>query len=484
MRYSGVHKESESASWLGGDARAIGNALRVFVSGMITVCLAGCNSSLTNTGNSGQAQNPVQTYLTGAVGNLQTYAIDHTQNTFVVTSYNFIGGSSNGGTVQDSGNISQLASGIYDLDITYYDPGQMLILSAPPLTGSWLIEMPGEAGFTELEATNPFGTVTSFAPLAPTDSCPSISPSQTFQFVTIPKSLSTKSVLVPNAWNPQMETAYGSVTVATSGSNVQFGSISQFTLPSTNGGTPGAPTTQYASSVTAACSPTFFGQTVSYPTSGTVVNPGSNGSQADPPVATIAISPSGFLVEDAGSPSGPSGSFPPYENLLGAAYGAIGLPEPASALTTSNVVAAQYQGILYGAASGSSASISSPGFRLIGSFGFSNLQASCPTLPAPTTSTIIYGGEFANNDPSANTFGNCDLAIDLGTQDSSNNGLYSAATVWVSAAFPYNSTGATYSFPAVAIAGQINGKYAIFLIGVDTTGSPAQPWGIYLLQSN
>jgi hypothetical protein len=38
----------------------------------------------------------------------------------------------------------------------------------------------------------------------------------------------------------------------------------------------------------------------------------------------------------------------------------------------------------------------------------------------------------------------------------------------------------TYSFSAVAIAGQLNGKYALFLLGFDNT----QPWAIYLLQSN
>jgi hypothetical protein len=56
--------------------------------------------------------------------------------------------------------------------------------------------------------------------------------------------------------------------------------------------------------------------------------------------------------------------------------------------------------------------------------------------------------------------------------------------VYVGSGFGTNTTGKTYSFPAVAIAGQLNGKYAIFLIGVDSTGSPHQAWGIYLLQSN
>jgi hypothetical protein len=88
-------------------------------------------------------------------------------------------------------------------------------------------------------------------------------------------------------------------------------------------------------------------------------------------------------------------------------------------------------------------------------------------------------------------YGNCDFAIDLGAQDSSTNGLFPSATVYVGAGFcPSNGSAACppvaqpYHFSAVAIAGQLNGKYAIFLIGEDTTGSPNQAWGIYLLQSN
>jgi hypothetical protein len=103
---------------------------------------------------------------------------------------------------------------------------------------------------------------------------------------------------------------------------------------------------------------------------------------------------------------------------------------------------------------------------------------------------MLYGGDFTGNNPAASTvqsgggFGNCDFAIDLGAQDASTNGLYPAATVYVGSGFAANTTGKSYSFPAVAIAGQLNGKFAIFLIGEDTVGSPNQAWGIYLLQSN
>lgn len=257
-----------------------------------------------------------------------------------------------------------------------------------------------------------------------------------------------------------------------------FSSLNQYTFPISSAA-PGPPSNPGPATTTALCAPTFYGQTIGVPSSATITNPGI--SQSVPPAATIGIGPSGFLVEDPGS-SQVAGQ--PYENILGAGYGAIGLPMPSGPQTTSTVVGAQYQGFLYGSGGPVSTASYGPGFSLIGSFGFSNLQASCPTLPAPSSGTVLYGGEFANDDPSANASGNCDLAIDLGTQDTKNNGLYPAATVYVTAGFPQNGIGKPYSFPAVAIVGSLKGKYAIFLIGVDTSGSPSQAWGIYLLQSN
>jgi hypothetical protein len=102
----------------------------------------------------------------------------------------------------------------------------------------------------------------------------------------------------------------------------------------------------------------------------------------------------------------------------------------------------------------------------------------------------LFGGDFPNNDPRRYPsggqpgYGNCDVVIDLGVQDSSTNGLYPSATVYLSAGFAGNAQAAAQSFPAVAIAGQLDGKYAVFVIGVDAAGSPQQAWGIYLFQSN
>jgi hypothetical protein len=76
-------------------------------------------------------------------------------------------------------------------------------------------------------------------------------------------------------------------------------------------------------------------------------------------------------------------------------------------------------------------------------------------------------------------------------QDTKTNGLYPSATVWIGESFPGNTTGQNYSFAAVAIAGQLQGKNAIFVIGLDNVGLKTvsqgrqnQDWGIYLLQSN
>jgi len=440
--------------------------------GMFT---AGCGNN-TSTVSNVPTSDPSQLYFAPTTGDVysSTYAIDHAANTFVRKVYGKYGSQTSpasGGTVTDSGTISKLSNGVISLETTYSETSTGTETTyAPPLTGNWEVELPGQAALVGMKA------YTNFTPLVPTQSCPSLASATTFQFVTIPKQLSIGGTTIQSSsWNPQLETAFGSVAIATSGTTVQFSSVSQHTFP-LNGAASGPPSNPGPVSATALCSQTYYGQTISVPGSVTVANPGQQ--QTVPPSATIGIGPSGFLVEDAGAPSGQAPStMPPYENILGAGYGAIGLPKPSSPLNTSGAVAAQYQGFVFG--SGGTATTS-----LLASFGYPSLQTACPTLPAPSTSTILYGGEFANNDPSANPFGNCDMAIDLGTQDANNNGLYPVAVVYVAASFPNNGIGITYSVPAVAIAGQIQGKYAVFLIGVDMTGSPAQAWGIYLLQSN
>jgi hypothetical protein len=352
------------------------------------------------------------------------------------------------------------------------------VATAPPATAKsgFVVELAGQAGgFIQL-AGEPV------APLVAAVQCPNIATAQTYQFVTIPGGL-VSSAAGPQqfAWNPTTDTAFGSVDISSTGSMVSFTNFNQSTFPSPSTGKAGTPPLQpqpSSTTVMGACAPTFFGNTISLPNPLIITDPGLPGQgQNAPPTATLAIGPTGLLVEDNGV-----NSLGIYQTALGAGTGAVGLPKPTSALDTGAVIGKQYLGFVYGSGVYSNAASPAKGWSShLVSFGFPTTPSDCAST-APSTSTMIYGGDFRNDDPTTGTngLGNCDLAIDLGPQDSANNGSYPMAKVWMGANYAANTTGKTYSFPAVAIAGQLSdGKSAIFLIGFDST----QPWGIYLLQS-
>ncbi len=104
------------------------------------------------------------------------------------------------------------------------------------------------------------------------------------------------------------------------------------------------------------------------------------------------------------------------------------------------MVGAQYLGFIYAAGIYSGPGNPTGWSSRLASFGFSTVPTGCGSV-APKTSTLIYGGDF---DPSTSkdSFGNCDFAIDLGSQDSANNGLYPHATVWVGAGYAGNNSAA------------------------------------------
>lgn len=409
---------------------------------------------------------------TSATASVATYSIDDAKTTFAETTFSFLGTQS-GSEVQYSGNFEApaLQRGFLDLDLTYAC-GQSTIYGCPGVSSNlpkgWLLELADQAGgLAEIQGQP-------FVPLVPAVSCPAMTKPETFLFVTLPDPLNT-GPLTLKSWNPQLETAYGSVDLSASGSTVTLGNITQSTLlPNGKTGVPSIPS---APSVTGVCSSNIYGNTVSIPGQVTITNPGSG--QVITPQALMGIGPSGLLVEDNGTANIGAAQNPPfYENALGAGTGTIGLPKPSSPVDTGSLVGAQYLGFFYGSGQSNSDWSATPA-----SFGFSSPPAGCAAI-APQTSTMLYGGDFPSGDPAASTtgYGNCDFAIDLGAQDTQTNGLYRSVTVYVGSGFGANTK--TYSFPAAAIAGQLNGKYAIFLIGVDSVGSPKQAWGIYLLQSN
>jgi hypothetical protein len=470
-------------------------ALARFTPVLVSMALAAVLSACSNSANSptATAAGP-QLYMSpamvggagaGVTDGQATYSIDDKAllPTFVQQTY-ALNNAQTGAQVNYSGDLVTLSRGWLELGISYCNSTRLVSCTAgstynPPLTGSgWAVELAGQAGGLLQMTGQPF------TPLVPAVTCPSMSTAETFLFVTLPNGRVTSGTYT-RGWNPQLETAYGSVDVTASGSTVTFGNINQYILPSEGGGkTPGAPT-----SMTGACSTTVFGNTVAVPANPTItIDP--TGTETITPQAMIGIGPSGLLIED--NNSGRSKA-PFYENVLGAGTGAIGLPRPTSTLDTSSLLSAQYQGFILGSGSYDSSRSSSFNWASLPvSFGFPSLPANCSSI-APQTSTMLYGGDFRNNDPSSSAagYGNCDFAIDLGAPDKSTNGLFPAATVYVGTGFSTNTAGTIgcglttgYCFHAVAIAGQLGGKYAIFLIGEDTTGSPNQAWGVYLLQSN
>lgn len=463
------------------------------VGGLLFVLwVAGCGvSKSSSTSNPTTPPAGPQTYFAPSVAgttgvSISTYSFDDKAAKFWQTTYS-PQTNQPGSQVLNAGKFNVSQRGLRSLSIStayIYGASNTYVPTRfhQKTSASFAVELAGQAGgFAQLQASGQtdngqqLSVNQPVAPLVAATNCPSSS-SQTYQFITIP------GALIPDAtgparyaWDPTTETAYGSVDISSKGSTVNFQNIQQFKLDGT--GTLQPP----PSSLSGICGPTFFGNTTVVPGQAVITNPGvpGTGNNVVSAQATIGIGPSGLLVEDNGSGSGGTlaGSSPPlpYENVLGAGTGAVGLPKPSTALDTGALVGAQYLGFIY--AAGMYGGTGSNGWSShLASFGSSIVQSDCPSFPTKPTAPI-YGGDFTNDDPSAPQ--KCDFAIDLGSPDA--NGFYSNATVLVGADYPGNSTGATDQFQqAVAIAGKLGDKHAIFLIGVDST----QPWAIYLLQSN
>ena len=459
----------------------------------LLLCISGCGSGnkSSDIAPTAPAQGP-QTYFApymagttnGGVilGGPKIYAIDDSADAFSQSTFQLNPPQQQGPQVINVGVTTPAKRGLLSLGITtnyVSDSSSRTFIPTsynPPKSGSFALELAGQAGGLVQLVGQPA------ALLVAAVQCPSSKTAQTYQFVTIPAALVNPSVVpIPaSTWDPTTDTAYGSVDISSDGVNINFNNIHQYTLSSQ------APTQQPSSPVTGICAPTVFGSTITLGQL-TVKNPIPGGGLSTPPQASVGIGPTGLLVEHNGAGDASSVIFPGtspglfYDNTLGAGTGAVGLPKPSGPLDTGALLGTQYLGFIYGAGIFGNASSPTGWSSHLASFGFSSVPSSCAAVAA-NTGTMIYGGDFPKDDPTASSdgFGNCDLAIDLGMQDTSNNGRFPKATVWMFAGYAANTTGKNYSFPAVAIAGQLKGKNAIFLIGVDST----QPWAIYLLQSN
>jgi len=364
----------------------------------------------------------------------------------------------------------------------------------PPLTGAWAVEIPGAGALANLLSVNSANAgqlSVSAAPaaMAQNTACPNVSNPVPFLYVT-----------VPNATRVTDTADYGAAMISSQGSAVTFK-----TQPYLIG-----PVEQTASTVTGGCSNTTLGALTAYPL---------NSFATPSNLELISIGASGLLVSSFSSAnSGSLGAF-------GGGAGVIGVGAPSGPLDVSAVVGSQYNGFFfaplnnvpetyditvlasaYGDYNATSPACSTLESSLVANNG---QGGSVPVLPSANS---LYGGEFltntgtgAVNDPSgASGSENCDVVIDLGTQDSANSGLFPNATVFIGSNYPpfssanpwiCSDTGSAcaVSFPAAAIVGTVQGRYVIFLVASPTStpsaqlpnnfGSPApQPVGIYLFQ--
>lgn len=394
-------------------------------------------------------------------------------------------------------NGAFVAAGTGFLKITEnFAPGSSGIISAqnPPLTGAWAVEIPGAGALANLlsvTSSNASGVSVAAAPAAMADNtaCPNFVNPAKFLYVT-----------VPNASNSTDTADYGSVDIATQGSAVTF-NAQPFLV---------GPIEQPASLVAGGCSNTSLGALTAFPL---------NSFATPSNLELISIGGSGLLVSSfqAGG-SGSSGAF-------GGRTGVIGVALSGSTIDPTAVTTAQYNGFIYAPITTAQESYditvlaSAFGDHAGTSQACSNLQTSIAanhgqgsgSVPVLPSANSLYGGEFltntssgtANDPTGASGSENCDVAIDLGTQDSANNGLFPNAKIFIgsnyppfSASNPWTCAGTTcaVSFPAAAIVGQVQGRYVIFLVASAASSPPArlpnnlgtlfsQPVGIYLFQN-
>jgi len=366
----------------------------------------------------------------------------------------------------------------------------------PPLSGAWALEIPGAGALANLLSvnnSNPGAVSVAAAPAAMTDNttCPNFVNPSSFLYVTI-----------PNGSNGQDTADYGAVNIQTQGSAVTF-KAQPFLV---------GPLEQPASAVTGGCSETSLGALTAYPL---------NSFATTSNLELVSIGASGLLVSSFAV--GGSGS---SRGAFAGGTGVLGVALPSSPVDVNAVTTAQYNGFTYaplnrvhesyditvlasafGDQAATSQTCSTLQASLAGNYG--NGSGNVPVLPSANS---LYGGEFltttstgAANDPTgASGSENCDVVIDLGAQDSANNGLFPNATVFIgsnyppySASSPWMCAGTTgpcaISFPAAAVVAKVQGRYVIFLVGSAGSSPPsrlpdnfgsavAQPIGVYLFQ--
>jgi len=290
----------------------------------------------------------------------------------------------------------------------------------PPLApAGFALEIPGRVAILRQgDTTVP---VTAMIPVG----CPGINGDTKFNFVVV---LPAADPNYTPPWNPATDAAYGSLVIASSGSIWNLTSYQLSTLAGA------AAPNNGASLPPGTCAPTAGGNAVFVPS-----DPALNLPQ------TIAVGPSGFYIADQGLVANGVGN-----------PGEFGVIQPSAPLATSDVLSHKYLGFIYESGAGALTPV----------IPESQLAAFSASTPAGQ----LVGGAFANDDPTQPAAAN--LVIDLGKEDAKTNGLYPSVVI------TNQDSGTPY--PAVAVVGNPESKYAVFIIGEDMDNSV--PIGIYLFQ--
>lgn len=272
---------------------------------------------------------------------------------------------------------------------------------------------------------------------------------------------------------------YGSIVLSTdtSGANWQFEGLE---------GTPVSGPTSF----TASCSASGSTATVSM-SSPSLFNLDNNGSSLFPYVSTSTD------VIDTSLTLGPSGIFVTYQTDSSFTFnrvsaGTIGIAQPTAALSSSAITAGSYLGFLTQAAQDNQGNgiYQAPG-------------STSPVAFGPSSTTTMIGGTFPNDD--VNNAANTGISITLGSQSSVINGLYASASITMPdpnqncvtdlvlhptlKITPGNDAQGypICTFPAVAVVGNPEGKFAVFLDSFNYTANSiatqiGAPMQIYLYQ--
>ena len=315
--------------------------------------------------------------------------------------------------------------------------GFLSLVSGSSTTAGYAVERPSRGLLLR-----PGDDTTSMIAAVQQTSCFPIGGDVTFQFVYLPTRYNTGFLSIGSG------NGYGSIVASTSsdGSTWQFGSY-----------VGGYDSYGDPMSFTGACAVTNGQAAVT-------VNQTADNTMS----ATISVNQSGLIFIDH-SITSPNAT----KNIPEASQ--FGVVQPASALSTANIVAGKYSGFLY-----------EPGNST------ATTQAMSFGTVTAGSGTSLTGGVFPSDDITQTP--GTETIITLGAQDATNHGLYPSAKVTrpdPSGQCVINGGGkegvdangnATCTFSANAVAGSVDGKFMVFLVAEDFTDAYKSTLGIYLFQ--